>query len=48
MKTAAASIDHWTAMCRRQLRGSFIKRAGGVEGDIPFEQAFANLASAYL
>jgi len=43
---------HWTEVCRRYMtdQGDFIKVAelGGDGQDVPFEQAFSNLAHAYL
>lgn len=56
MKTATAShrkiareeIGYWSEVCRAHHRDPQLKRAGGGGQDVPFEQAFANLAHAYL
>lgn len=45
-----ASINHWRAACRQHKREPFLKKAapGGGGDSVPFEQAFSNLAHAYL
>jgi len=49
-KAAAADTSHWLDVCRSKKRTSMLKRAdlGGEADSIPFEQAFSNLAHAYL
>ena len=40
-------ITYWTEQCQRHFeKSAHLKRAGGDE--VPFEQAFANLAHSYL
>ena len=45
-----AALEYWQQVCRTHKRTPFIKRAapGGGGDSVPFEQAFSNLAHAYL
>ena len=49
-KAAAANTSHWLEVCRSKKRTTMFKRAdlGGEADSMPFEQAFSNLAHAYL
>ena len=49
-KAAAANTSHWLEVCRSKKRTAMLKRAdlGGEADSMPFEQAFSNLAHAYL
>jgi len=46
----ASATTRWLDICRQHKRTSFIKKAGPSGGgdSVPFEQAFSNLAHAYL
>lgn len=48
LKTARDEISYWTAVCNSHARSATLKRAQGEGQDVPFEQAFSNLAHAYL
>ena len=50
LKKLAEAVKHWTNVCRAQARTSLMKRANidGAGDSVPFEQAFSNLAHAYL
>ena len=47
-KSAQDEIAHWTSVCNAHSRTPTLKRAVGEGQDVPFEQAFSNLAHAYL
>jgi len=48
-KTARDEFDHWLSVCAGMRRTAHIKSADIEGGDsMPFEQAFSNLAHAYL
>lgn len=47
-KTAREAIGYWTEVCRSHRRDPLLKRAMGEGQEVPFEQAFSNLAHAYL